>query len=104
MKQTIAQFLNVKDFPFEIKDKYGKIIYREWCDNYWVKSKYDENNNEIYFETSNRYWFKKEYDKSKTVIYCEDSDGHVVDNRFKNSCNNKVIEIDGKKYKLKEIK
>ena len=32
--KTIAQQLNVKEFPFEIKDKNG---------------------NEIYFETSNRY-------------------------------------------------
>ena len=28
--KTIAQQLNVKDFPFEIKDKNGKQIYIEY--------------------------------------------------------------------------
>ena len=41
--QTIAQFLNVKDFPFEIKDKNGKIIYSEYSDGDWSKREYDSN-------------------------------------------------------------
>ena len=58
--KTIAQQLNVTEFPFTIKDKNGN------------------------------------------VIYCENSDGYIEDNRPK-SCEGKVVEIDGKKYKLTEL-
>jgi hypothetical protein len=36
-------------------------------------------------------------------IYFEDSNGYIIDNRPKGSCNDKVVEIEGKKYKLTEI-
>ena len=121
--KTIAQQLNIKEFPFVIKDKNGKQIYWEssggywvkkeydsngneiysWSpDGYWVKKKYDSNGNEIYYETSKGYWVKIEYDSKGNVIYWENSYGTVVDNRPK-SCAGKVVEIDGKKYKLMEI-
>jgi len=76
--KTIAQRLKVTDFPFIIKDKSG---------------------NEIYWENSNGYWIKREYDSNGKVIYWENSDGVIVDNRPK-GCEGKVVEIDGKKYKL----
>jgi hypothetical protein len=60
--QTIAQFLNVKDFPFEIKDKNGK---------------------EIYYENSSGLWNKWERDDKGNVIYSENSDGVIIDNRPK---------------------
>ena len=81
--KTISQQLNVKDFPFEIKDKNGNQIYYENSDGFWVKLEYDSNGNEIYFENSN---------------------GKVIDNRPKPSCEGKIVEIDGKKYQLKEVK
>jgi len=164
MNQTIAQFLDIKDFPFEIKNKRGNKVYSEDSDGHWFKTKYDENGNELYFESSNGYWYKRkydedgneicyesssydnikdsrpknscnntiveitkydengnniyyntskgywikrEYDENNNEIYYEDSDGRIVNHRpykSKNSCNNKVVEIEGKKYKLKEIK
>jgi len=61
-KQTIAQFLNVKDFPFVIKDKNG---------------------NEIYFENSSGYWSKLEYNNKGNRICSENSDGKIIDNRPK---------------------
>jgi hypothetical protein len=61
-KQTIAQFLNVKDFPFEIKDKNSKLIYRE---------------------VSNGSWFKRECDDQGNRIRYEDSNGVIVDERPK---------------------
>jgi hypothetical protein len=76
--KTIAQQLNIKEFPFEIRDKNG---------------------NEIYFENSNRYWYKCEFDSNGSDIYYEDSDGYIVDKR----CENKVVEIDGIKYKLTAV-
>jgi hypothetical protein len=60
--KTIAQQLNVKDFPFMITDA---------------------NNNLIYWEGSNGGWCKREFDGNHTPIYCEDSDGYIIDNRPK---------------------
>jgi hypothetical protein len=62
MKETIAQFLKIKDFPFTIKDKDG---------------------DQIYYENSNGAWFKKEFDLNGNRIYYEDSNGIVYDNRPK---------------------
>ena len=75
-EQTIAQFLNIKDFPFEIKDNKGNQIYLEGSDGYWDKSEYDVKGNEIYHEDSNGYWAKREYDIKGNEIYREDSDGY----------------------------
>ena len=51
--KTIAQELNVKEFPFTIKDSKGKIIYFEDSTGYWDKYEFDSNGNEIYYENSN---------------------------------------------------
>jgi hypothetical protein len=64
---------------------------------------YDSNNNLIYYEDSSGLWCKREFDSNGNKIYYEDSDGYIIDNRPKGSCNGKVIEIEGKKYKLTEI-
>jgi hypothetical protein len=122
--KTIAQQLNVKEFPFEIKDKNGnqiyfensegswlkrefdsngKEIYIEYSNGSWAKREFDSNGNEIYFLTSYGFWLKTEYDSNGNLIYYENSDGKVIDNRPKPSCEGKVIEVDGKKYKLTEV-
>lgn len=122
--KTIAQQLGIKDFPFEIMDKNGKqiywedsngfwvkyeydsngkLIYSETSKGYWVKWEYDSNGNEIYWENSRGYWAKWEYDSDGNRIYAENSVGVVIDNRPKPSCEGKVVEIDGKKYKLTEV-
>lgn len=80
-QKTIAQQLKIKDFPFEIKDKNG---------------------NRIYYELSNGYWSKSEYGSNANLIYYENSHGHIADNRHK-SCDGRVVEIDGKKYKLTQV-
>lgn len=104
MQQTIAQFLNIKDFPFVINDKNGNVIYYEksdgvWykcefdkngnelyhekSDGYWYKCEFDKNGNEIYFEDSNGCWYKREYDEKNNSIYYENSDGYIFDKRPK---------------------
>ena len=64
---------------------------------------YDSNGNKIYYEGSDGYWSKREYDSNGNQIYHESSNGTIIDNRPKESCNGKVVEIDGKKYKLTEL-
>jgi len=100
--KTIAQHLNVTEFPFEIKDKNGNKIYFEKSNGYWEKSEYDSNRNVIYCEYSDGYWWKKEYDSNGKVIYYENSYGKIRDNRPK-GCEGKVVKIEGKKYKLTEV-
>ena len=51
--KTIAQQLKVKEFPFEIKDKNGNVIYRENSEGYWKRNELDSNGNVTYFEDSN---------------------------------------------------
>lgn len=119
--KTIAQQLNVKEFPFIIYDNNENQIYHEDSYGYWCKSeynsngnviyfenskgcwdkyKYDSNGNRIYFENSEGLWCKREYDYKGNKIYYEDSDGVIRDNRPK-SCEGKIIEIDGVEYELK---
>ena len=100
--KTIAEQLNVTEFPFEIKDKNGKIVYSEASHGWWCKWEYDSNGNEIYYETSNGYWSKREYDSNGNRIYYEDSTGKIIDNRPK-GCEGTIVEIKGKKYKLTEL-
>jgi len=72
--KTIAQQLNVTDFPFEIKDKQGNLLYYEDSAGYWSKRKYDSKGNRRYYEAS---------------------DGLIIDNRPKHD----VITLNGIKYK-----
>jgi len=105
--KTIAQQLNVKEFPFVIKDSQGNEIYFENSNGFWFKSEYDANNNEIYCENSNGCWWRREYDANGKPIYREDSDGKVFDCRPKSREDKPVyktvIEIDGAKYLLTKI-
>ena len=81
--KTIAQQLNIQEFPFEIKNKNGNIIYYENSNGYWRKREFNTNGNRIYFENSRGYWIKREYDTNGNQIYYEDSNGEIVDNRSK---------------------
>ena len=96
---TIAQQLNVKEFPFEIRDSQRRTIYYENSYGRWYKSRYGSQGREIYFENSGGYWWKREYDSNGKEIYFEDSNWVIFDNRPK-PCEGKTVEIDGVKYKL----
>jgi hypothetical protein len=74
--KTIAQQLNIKEFPFEIKDKKGNLLYFEDSNGYWQKYERDENGNERYFENSYGYCHKRERDEYGNVRYYEDSHGY----------------------------
>jgi hypothetical protein len=81
--KTIAQQLNIKDFPFTIENKNGDIIYYEYSTGYWGKREYDDNGNRIRFENSNGYWSKREYNADGNEIYWENSKGRIIDYRPK---------------------
>jgi hypothetical protein len=84
-KQTVAQLLK-HDF-----DKGPLYLY-------------DAGGNRIYIENSYGDWDKYDYDNNGNITYCEYSDGTIIDKRpKKETCNGKVVEIDGKKYQLKEF-
>jgi len=93
--QTIAQFLNVKDFPFEIKDNNDKVIYREYSDGYWIKREYDDESNVIYSENSKGYWIKNEYDDASHLIYHEDSNGYWSKHEYDDEGNEIYYEYSG---------
>jgi len=78
---TIAKQLNIKKFPFEIKDSDGKNIYREWSDGFWAKYEY-AGGKEIRYEDSKGFWSKREWAEGNLIRY-EDSNGHIVDYRPK---------------------
>ena len=100
--KTIAQQIKW-DFEangdLEILDKNGNNIYFEDSDGFWAKREYDSQGNQTYWENSDGYWVKREYNSQGNQIYYENSDGDIIDNRPK-PCENKVVEIDGVKYKL----
>jgi len=100
--KTIAQQIKW-DFEangdLEIRDKNGNNIYFEDSDGFWAKREYDSQGNQTYWENSDGRWVKREYDSQGNQIYYENSDGDIIDNRPK-PCENKVVEIDGVKYKL----
>jgi hypothetical protein len=64
---TIAQQLNITTFPFEIKDKNGRLTYFEESNGYWCKMEFDQYGNQIYYENSNGY-IKDIRPKSETTI------------------------------------
>jgi hypothetical protein len=103
--KTIAQQLNIKEFPFEIRDKNGNEIYYEDSDGFWVKWEYDSRGNEIYCEDSDGLWVKREFDSRGNEIYCEDSDGRIIDRRTKEVTLEEVADkfgIDVRNLKIKK--
>jgi hypothetical protein len=109
-------------FPIEIKDGHGNetyfesskgYCYKRECDandnetyyenseGYWYKREYDAKGNKTYYEDSGGFWYKREYDANGNVTYTEDSDGYKSGtSRSAKTCEGKVIEVDGIKYKL----
>jgi hypothetical protein len=98
-------------FPIKIKDENGNETYFENSDRYWVRCEYDETGKATYYETSGGLWFRREYDEKGNLTYFEDSNG-IKEGTKRGSCDGKVIElrsppkvieVDGKKYKLTEL-
>ena len=91
--KTIAQQLNIKEFPFVIRDRYGNQIYYEYPEGGWRRMEYDSDGNETLFQSSDGLRIRREYDSNRNEIYYEDSDGTIIDNRPK-----EIITVNGIKY------
>ncbi len=90
-------------FPIEIEDANGNQTYYESSRNYWCKREYDAKSNVTYYENSDDYWSKWERDSKGNITYYENSCGCKDGTPRSQSCAGKVIEVDGKKYKLTEL-
>jgi len=84
-------------------DAKGYRTYYEDSDGYWYKREYDAQGNETYFGNSDGYWWKSEYDAQGNETYSENSYGTKHGTPRSQYCASKVIEVDGKKYKLTEL-
>ena len=82
LSETYKELGIAFSFPIEIKDDNGRTTYREYSADFWYRREYDANGNETYYE---------------------DSDGYKEGTPRSQSCDGKVIEVDGKKYKLKAL-
>ena len=89
-------------FPIKIKDEKGNETYFEDSDGFWARYEYNENGKVTYYEESDGYWSRYEYDKDGNETYFENSNGYKEGTK-RGSCDGKVIEVDGKKYKLTEL-
>jgi hypothetical protein len=76
--------------------------YYENSDGSWYMGEYDKKGNKTYSENSRGSWYRCEYNKNGHETYYEDSGGHKRGTK-RGSCDGKVIEVDGKKYKLTEL-
>ena len=125
LSETLTELGIAFSFPIRIKDANGKDTYYEDSDSYWerweydakgnltyfersigywAKYQYDVKGNDTYSETSNGYWDKSEYDAKGNRTYCEDSHGNKSGTpRSAKTCEGKVVEVDGIKYKLKAL-
>ena len=91
-------------FPFRIYDADGNKTYAEHSNGFWIKYEYDSNGDETYVENSVGYWWKCEYDTNGNKTYYESRNTFWPKrDKRKSSCEGKVVEVDGKKYKLKEL-
>ena len=75
---TIAQFLNVKTFPFQIKDENGRELYYENSDGYWYKNELDINGNKSYHENSTGVWFRFKHDSDSRLTSYLNSNGYYL--------------------------
>ena len=111
-------------FPIKINDAKGNETYYEDSEGCWRKYEYNSKGDGTYYEGSTGYWWRCEYDAKGNLTYYEDSEGFWIrreydakgnETYFENSygekrithrsqsCAVKIVEVDGKKYKLTEL-
>jgi hypothetical protein len=122
LSETMKERGIAVDFPIKIKDAKGRPTYYEnsegfWCRwerdakgrqtyyedsrDFWRRYERDAKGNETYYEDSEGFWCKWERDANGNKTYYENSDGYKRGApKSSKTCEGKVIEVDGLKYKL----
>ena len=90
-------------FPVDIRDSNGNLTYYETSRGYLWRREYDAKGNVTYYENSDGFSSSREYDSNGNETYYEDSSGYKEGTPRSQSCADKVVEVDGKKYKLTEL-
>jgi len=125
LSETYKELGIASTFPIEIRDANGNRTYFEGSSGFWYKREYDSDGNETYYENSDGFWYKYEYhtngnetyyeeysngdwhkleyDANGNETYYENNEGYKKGTPRSQSCAGKVIEVDGKKYKLLEL-
>jgi hypothetical protein len=73
---TIAQKLEITQFPYEIKDSKGRQIYYETSDGYWEIQKYDSTGNRITLKNSSGYRVDSVYNENGKCLYNKTATGY----------------------------
>jgi YD repeat-containing protein len=93
---TIAQQLNIQQFPFSIKNEAGQEIYIEDAIRNWVKKEYDEQDRTTRYESSSGPWAKWEYDAAGHVTRYEESTGYWYKSEYNTNGRRIYFESEGK--------
>ena len=101
LSETLTEMGIGFTFPIEIKDANGKWTYYERSNGYWERWERDANGNRNYHEDSTGFWARWERDANGKPTFYENSYGTKEGTpRSANTCEGKVVEVDGIKYKL----
>ena len=104
LSETYKELGIAFSFPIVIKDVNGRKTYYEDRYSQWYRCERDANGRETYLENSTDYWYKYERDANGTETYYENSDGLKRGTpKLAKTCEGKVVEVDGIKYKLTAI-
>jgi hypothetical protein len=104
LSETYKELGIAFSFPIVIIDADGNVTYFEDRDDYCCKREYDANGYETYYEDSDGYWERRECDADGNESYYEDSNGKKRGTpKSAKTCEGKVVEVDGIKYKLKAL-
>ena len=122
LSETYKELGIAFSYPIEIKDANGNETYYEESNGFWRKYEYNADGNETYYENSAGYWHKYEYNADGNETCCENSTGYWHKSEYdadgnetyyetstgykrgtpksSKTCEGKVVEVDGIKYKL----
>jgi len=104
ISETLTDLGIAFSFPIEITDANGNETYSQYSNGYWIKWERDANGRQTYCEDSTPHWVKWEYDADGNETYLEDSKSYKRGTpRSAKTCEGKVVEVDGIKYKLKAL-
>ena len=104
LSETLTELGIAFSFPIEIYDANGYETYHEDSNDYWERWERDASGRKTYSEDSNDVWERWERDADGNMTYYEDSDGAKWGTpKSAKTCEGKVVEVDGIKYKLKAL-